>query len=86
MGQLFSSDFPFDLRKEKDQDPRRLKLIAELEKILFQSPFLSPGEKTKMARVIPYFSNDIIKDLQKTLIRQNLRFLQQKTRKTKHAS
>jgi len=63
-------------------DPVRLQLIKGLETILHNSPFLTPGEKEKMAMVIPAFSNAMIQDLQQTLIRQNLRFLQSKSKQS----
>ncbi len=55
--------------------------MRDLEKLLMSSPFLSEGEKAKMAKVIPLFSDAVLADMQETLIRQNLRFLQKKSAK-----
>ena len=62
-------------------DPERISLINGLKTLLGNSPFLLPGEKDKMAMVIPAFTNAMIQDLQQTLIRQNLRYLQAKSQK-----
>ena len=76
---LFSTAQLF-LPKQADQnDPERQKIIKELETILNSSPYLTDGEKLNMAKVIPDFSNPIIQDMQQTLIRQNLRFLQSRS-------
>jgi len=65
--------------KNVPADPQRAEKRQELEKMLMNSPFLSQGEKEKMAKVIPLFSDEVIGDLKETLIRQNLRFLQKKS-------
>lgn len=54
---------------------KRLRLIKELEHLLASSPFLTKGEKEKMRKVIPMFTDQIIQNLKNTLIRQNLRTL-----------
>ena len=60
---------------------KRTSQMRDLEKLLMSSPFLSEGEKAKMAKVIPLFSDAVLADMQETLIRQNLRFLQKKSAK-----
>lgn len=62
-------------------DPARLQMIKGLETILNNSPFLTNGEKENMAKVIPAFNNAMIQELQQTLIRQNLRYLQSRSQK-----
>jgi hypothetical protein len=79
MNDLFSAADFFIPAAQARANPRRLKLMEELNVLLDHSPFLSEGEKQKMAKVIPLFSDDVIKDLTQTLIRQNLRYLQDKT-------
>lgn len=80
MADLFSTAQVF--LKEQAQTPERMLLIRELKTILQKSEFLSDGEKQKMEKVIPLFSNAVLVDLQQTLIRQNLRFLQRKMART----
>lgn len=68
-------------QQPNQQDPERQRIIRELETILNNSPILTPGEKQKMAQVIPAFNNATIQELQQSLIRQNLRYLQAKSHK-----
>ncbi len=82
MMDLFSQAQLFLPPQSGQDDTERQKLIRELETLLNNSPFLTKGEKGKMAAVIPNFTNAIIQDLQQTLIRQNLRYLQSKTTHT----
>lgn len=83
MKDLFSSAALFYPTITGQNDPDRKMLIKELETLLNNSKFLSEGEKTKMRKVIPIFSDDIIEDLKQSLVRQNLRYLQQKMTDTK---
>lgn len=79
MPDLFSQAQLFLTPVAGQNDPERRKIVKDLETLLQNSPFYTPGEKQKMADVIPSFTNAIILDLQQTLIRQNLRYLQAKT-------
>jgi hypothetical protein len=65
-------------QQKQQQTPERMLLIRELRSLLTNSQFLTDGERKKMENVIPLFSDEVIKELQKTLIRQNLRYLQRK--------
>jgi hypothetical protein len=78
MKDLFSSAALFFPTVAGQSDPNRNMLVKELETLLDNSKFLSKGEKEKMRKVIPIFSDDIIEDLKQSLVRQNLRFLQNK--------
>jgi hypothetical protein len=78
MVDLFSTAQVFLPKKDDKNDPERMLLIRELKSMLHNSQFLSQGEKDKMEKVIPFFSNSVINDLQQTLVRQNLRYLQKK--------
>ncbi|MBP7057806.1 hypothetical protein KBB06_00530 [Candidatus Gracilibacteria bacterium] len=79
MPDLFSQAQLFLTPVTGQNDPERQKIVKDLETLLQNSPFYTPGEKQKMAAVIPSFTNAIILDLQQTLIRQNLRYLQSRT-------
>jgi hypothetical protein len=81
MADLFSTAQLFLSTQEKT--PERMLLIQELKTLLKNSEFISEGEKKRMEQVIPLFTDAVIKDLQKTLIRQNLRHLQRKMAETK---
>jgi hypothetical protein len=74
MADLFSSATVFLKSADSSQNPERKKGMQDLEKILMDSPFLSKGEKERMARVIPFFSDAVLSDLKETMIRQNLRY------------
>jgi len=78
MKDLFSSAALFFNPVNNQKDPNRKALVEELTTILENSKFLTDGEKQKMKKVIPIFSNSIIADLKQSLIRQNLRYLQRK--------
>jgi hypothetical protein len=81
MADLFATaQFYLPIQTNTD-DPERIKLINGLKTLLNSCPFLTPGEKEKMGMVIPAFNNAMIQDLQQTLIRQNLRYLQSKSQK-----
>ncbi len=81
MADLFSVTPQFSLQTDTDSDPERLRIQEELTTLLQNSAFLSPLEREKMAKVIPFFSTDIMRDLKETLIRENLRFLKFKSNK-----
>lgn len=76
MADLFSTAQVFLPKQEVN--PERMLLIREVKTIIQKSELLSDGEKQKVGKVIPMFSNAVIKDLQQTLIRQNLRHLKRK--------
>lgn len=78
MKDLFSTAAMFYAPVDIGDPAKREQLIKELETILNNSVFLSDGEKEKMKKVIPMFSESVIEDLKQSLIRQNLRFLQRK--------
>lgn len=78
MKDLFSSAVMFYSPAEDTNSENRKKAVKELEIVLNNSGFLSDGEKEKMKKVIPLFSESIIEDLKQSLIRQNLRHLQRK--------
>jgi VIT1/CCC1 family predicted Fe2+/Mn2+ transporter len=83
MPDLFAAAIPnLAASKKSAADPKRVKLMRELEMLLSKSTFLSVGEKKKMAAVIPFFSGEIIADLIQALIRQNLRQLNKKITKS----
>ena len=75
---IFSTAAIFYPPAPDQDDPERKLLVEELEKILENSQFLSQLEIKKMKKVIPIFGNDVIKDLKQSIIRQNLRYLQNK--------
>lgn len=81
MNDLFSSAVAFLPALDRNSTPERAALVEELETLLKNSAFLSDGEKIQMAKVIPLFTDPIIKDLKETLIRENLRYLQKKLTK-----
>ena len=78
MKDLFSTAALFFPPIADQGNPNRKMLVKEIETLLENSKFLSKGEKEKMRKVIPIFSNDVIEDLKQSLVRQNLRFLQNK--------
>jgi hypothetical protein len=78
MADLFSSAAVFLGATDTALSPERKRHVRELEKMLMRSPFLSKGEKEKMAKVIPFFSDAILVDLKETMIRQNLRYINNK--------
>jgi hypothetical protein len=78
MDDLFSAAALFLPAIDVNSSTTRAQLIQDLEKLLHNSPFLSDTQKEKMAKVIPIFTDEIIQDLKQTLIRQNLRYLQDK--------
>ncbi len=82
MQDLFSTVAMFYSPVQNGNDASRQQLVKELETILNNSGFLSDGEKEKMRKVIPVFSDSIIADLKQSLIRQNLRHLQRKMSST----
>ena len=75
---IFSTAAIFYPSVANQDDPNRKLLVKELETILNNSQFLSKQEVSKMKKVIPIFSDDVIADLKQSLIRQNLRFLKGK--------
>ncbi len=81
MPDLFTNAQLFLPIQPNQNDPARLQIIKELETILHNSPFLTPGEKENMDKVIPAFPNAMIQELQQTLIRQNLRYLQSRSQR-----
>lgn len=83
MQDIFSTAAMFYAPVQSGDPAKREQLIKELETILNNSGFLSDGEKEKMKKVIPMFSESIIEDLKQSLIRQNLRYLQRKMSSTK---
>ncbi len=78
MADLFTNAARVLSQIDTKSSPKRIKSIDELMRLLMRSPFLSKGEKEKMAKVIPFFTNDIIEDLKQTLMRHNLRALKTK--------
>ncbi len=83
MQDLFSTAAMFYAPVQSGDPAKRGILVKELETILNNSGFLSDGEKEKMKKVIPMFSESVIEDLKQSLIRQNLRYLQRKMSSTK---
>jgi hypothetical protein len=81
MADLFATAQFFLPIQNNQNDPERIALINNLKTLLNSCPFLTIGEKGKMEMVIPAFTNAMIGDLQQTLIRQNLRYLQSKSQK-----
>ena len=86
MDDLFSSATLFLPAIDPGATPERKALIEELETLLKNSAFLGEGEKLQMKKVIPLFTDPIIKDLKETLIRENLRYLQNKLTTPAHES
>jgi hypothetical protein len=81
MDDLFTSATVFLPVGHIQNSAKRSALLKELEMLLKESPFLTKGEKIKMAKVIPLFTDEILVDLKQTLLRQNLRFLQKRINK-----
>lgn len=79
MRDLFSSSAIFLKSANQSAGVKRKKSMRDLEKMLMNSPFLSKGEKEKMAKVIPFFGDAILDELKETLIRQNLRYIKNKS-------
>lgn len=83
MQDIFSTAAMFYSPVASGDSTAREQLVKELETILNNSGFITKGEKEKMKKVIPLFSDSIIQDLKQSLIRQNLRYLQRKMSSTK---
>jgi hypothetical protein len=81
MDDLFTSAAVFLPVGQIQNSAKRSALLKELGMLLNESPFLTKGEKIKMAKVIPLFTDEILIDLKQTLLRQNLRFLQKRINK-----
>ena len=78
MPNLFDNAALFFPAINTSTNPKRAKLIEELEKLLDTSAFLMEGEKANMRKEIPIFNDEILLDLKESLIRENLRSLQKK--------
>lgn len=63
---------------QKTPSAKKTVLISKLSLLLEKAPFLTDGEKNKMKTVIPLFNDTMIQELCETMIRENLRYLQNK--------
>lgn len=73
MGQFYAN-FPSPI----PTNPERESLIKDLQETLEGSTFLSKNRRSGMIQVVPFFSNEVIRELKQVLVRENLRHLIQK--------
>lgn len=80
---VFNAD-PQEFYKQLDipyaDDPQRARSMEVLYVVLENITVLQPAQRDQLKKIVPFFSNDILRGLSDSLLRENMRALYKKIR------